>query len=352
MPSGAHEDGRRTSAEPAVRWHMPAEWQRHERTFMAWPSSDSGWREALPAVREDVAGIARAVAEHEPVTLLAAPSEAAEARRACGGAVEIASVPVDDLWMRDSGPTFVTGSGRVAGVDFHFNGWGGKQPHERDARVARRLLSQRGLRRIDAPVTTEGGALEVDGERTLIVAESSLVNINRNPGRSRDRIEGALKRCLGVSKVIWIAGLRGRDITDYHIDAVARFVEPGTVVISRPPSSARPDLWTRAYHQARQVLKAATDARGRELRVVELPEPDPTRIGRRGRYFIASYANYYVVNGAVLLPRFGDPAGDQRAAALIRDLHPGRAVVQLEINTLAEGGGGIHCATKQQPSPR
>jgi agmatine deiminase len=318
---------------------------------MAWPSSDSDWQDALPAVRMDVAGIARAVAEYEPVTLLAAPSEAEEARRACGASVEVLAIPVDDLWMRDSGPTFVTGSGQVAGIDFHFNGWGGKQPHERDARVARRLLARRGLRRIDAPITTEGGALEVDGECTLIVAESSLVNVNRNPGRSRAEIEDALKRLLGVSKVIWLAGLRGRDITDYHVDAVARFVEPGTVVISRPPTSTKPDLWRRAYHQARQVLETSTDAHGRKLQVVELPEPEPTRIGKRGRYFLATYANYYVINGAVILPRFGDPTADQRAASIVKDLHPGRAVVQLEINTLAEGGGGIHCATKQQPSP-
>ncbi|MEU2873148.1 agmatine deiminase family protein [Streptomyces olivoreticuli] len=332
--------------------HLPPESLPHTRTFMGWPPADSGWGRYTAAVRQDVAAIARVIAEYEPVVLLAGPGDEEGARKACGGAVEVARVPVDDLWLRDSGPTFVIGAdGRPAGVDFHFNGWGGKQDHPRDGLVARRLLDAYGLPRIDAPLVAEGGSLETDGEGTLLVTESSLVNDNRNPGRSRDDIENTLKELLGVTAVIWLEGVRGEDITDCHVDALARFAGPGTVVLSGPPVGAAPDLWSRVHDRARTVLENATDARGRSLEIVDLPEADPAGLGDRGEDFLACYANYYVTGGAVLLPRFGDRRADDRAAAILRDLHPGRDIRAVEIDTLAEGGGGIHCATQQQPAP-
>lgn len=330
---------------------FPSESAAHARTVMGWPPADSVWGRDTAAVRRDVTAIARTVAAYEPVLLLAAAEDAEGARKACGGGVEVADVPVDDLWLRDSGPVFVTGpDGGSAGIDFRFNGWGGKQEHPRDGLVARRVLEAVGVPRAAAPVVAEGGSLETDGEGTLLVTESSLVNDNRNPGRSRDDIEKTLKELLGVRKVIWLAGVRGEDITDCHVDALARFAGPGTVVLSSPPPGSRPDVWTRVYEQARTALETATDARGRALEIVELPEPDPARLGHRGADFLGCYVNYYVVNGAVVLPRFGDRHADERAAAVLRDLHPGREIRPVEIHTLAEGGGGIHCATQQQPA--
>ncbi|MBT2506090.1 agmatine deiminase family protein [Streptomyces sp. ISL-98] len=329
--------------------HMPAETQRHERTYMAWPPLDSEWEEWAEDVQADIARIARSIAEFEPVVLLAAPEEVKAARRACGSGVEVIQVPVDDLWMRDTGPTFVTRRRGLQGIDFHFNGWGGKQEHDRDGQVARSALTREGVPRIDAPLTAEGGSLEVDGHGTLLVTESSLVNGNRNPGKSRDEIEAALKNLLGVTTVIWLKGVRGKDITDCHVDALARFAEDGVVLLSRPPEGAGPDVWTRAYDQARGVLETATDARGRKLELVNLPEPDPSELGRRGPDFLGSYANFYAVNDAVIIPRFGDRKADRNAASIIGELHPGRKVVQVQIDTVAEGGGGIHCATQQQP---
>ncbi len=330
---------------------MSAESQPHLRTFMGWPPAGSVWGRYTAAVRGDVAAIARTIAEYEPVVLLAAPEDAAAARKACGGGVEVMPVPVDDLWLRDSGPVFVTGpDGAAAGVDFGFSGWGGKQEHARDGLVARRVLEAFGVPRVEAPIVAEGGSLETDGEGTLLVTESSLVNDNRNPGRSRDDIEKALVELLGARKVIWLEGVRGEDITDCHVDALARFTAPGTVLLSSPPPGARPDVWTRVYEQARATLEAATDAHGRRLEIVDLPEPDPAELGRRGEDFLGCYANYYVANGAVLVPRFGDPRADDHAASLLRDLHPGRTVRQVGIHDLAEGGGGIHCATQQQPA--
>ncbi|MCH0542106.1 agmatine deiminase family protein [Streptomyces sp. MUM 203J] len=328
---------------------MPAETREHVRTFMSWPPLDSVWEDMAGDVQRDIAGIARALAEFEPVVMLAAPEETKAARRACGSGVDVIAVPTDDLWMRDSGPTFVQGPEGLQGVDLHFNGWGGKQEHGRDAEVARSVLEYAGIPRIDAPLVGEGGSLEVDGRGTLLVTESSLVNANRNPDLGRDEIETALKHLVGADQVIWFKGVEGQDITDYHVDSLARFADDGVVLLSRAWEADGPDVWTRAYDQARGVLENATDARGRKFEIIDLPEPDPARLGRRGEDFLGSYANYYIANDAVLVPRFGDRKADQRAAAVIGDLHPGREIVQLEIHTVAEGGGGIHCATQQQP---
>lgn len=293
-------------------------------------------------MRNDIAGLVRAIAQFEPVVLLARPEEADDARRACGGSAEVLPLPVDDLWLRDTGPIFVRTESGLAGVDVRFNGWGDKQRHSDDGDVARRLLEHYGIPRIRAPLVTEGGALEVDGGGTLMATESSIVNDNRNPGLSRERLQQRLKDLLGVRKVIWFPGERGADITDSHVDGLARFTSPATVLVDKP-DSRNPEQ----YHQVRAILDEAEDAAGRTPEVVDLPRPDP--IGRRGDDFFASYINYYVANGAVIAPVFGDRAADDRAAGVLREMYPGREVVGVDINHVAEGGGGIHCATQQQP---
>ncbi|WP_078624504.1 agmatine deiminase family protein [Streptomyces monomycini] len=334
---------------------MPAEGEPHDGMYLAWPPSDSLWGDQAPAVQRDIARLARTLAEYEPVALLAGPEEEARARRACGTSVEIVPVPVDDLWIRDTGPVFVIrpdapeGTAARRGVDFHFNGWGGKQRHPNDGLVAQNLLRHEGIARVDAALTAEGGSFEVDGDGTLLAAESSLVNPNRNPGSSRAEIERELKRVLGVSRVIWVDGVRGEDITDCHIDGLARFAAPGVVLLNRPWHGDGPDVWTQAYEQARGVLAEARDARGRRLETVEIAEPDPYAIGERGPEFLTSYLNHCVANGVVVLPRFGDRRADDRAAGVLRDLHPGRDIRQVTIDAVGEGGGGIHCATQQLP---
>ncbi|GAA2837490.1 agmatine deiminase family protein [Crossiella cryophila] len=331
-------------------WRMPAEWEPHARTHLSWPAHTSLYRTDLPAVRAAVARLARAIAEHEPVALLARPEQQAAARQAVGGAVEVLPIPVDDLWTRDHGPTFVRRPGEVAGVDFGFNGWGEKQrPHDDDHRVPRRLLGHLGLPRQAAPIVAEGGSLEVDGEGTLLATESSLINDNRNPGRGKEDIEAVLGALLGVRKVIWLAGLRGGDITDCHVDGLARFTAPGVVLLNRPATGAPPDEWTAVCEEALKSLQAATDAQGRAIEVVELPEPERSRIRGSGD-FLATYLNYYVANGAVFAPKFGDRLADDHARGLLAELHPGRTVVQLDIDPIAYYGGGIHCATQQEPA--
>ncbi|WP_419992516.1 agmatine deiminase family protein [Streptomyces boninensis] len=334
-------------SEETPGWRMPEESEPHERTFMAWPAIRSIHGADFDGVRDDIARIARTIAEFEPVTLLANERDVRSAQKACGKDVELMPAPVDDLWMRDTGPSFVLGPDGIAGIDLNFNGWGDKQTHRRDAHVARTILDRERIKRIKAPVTGEGGGLEVDGAGTLLATESCWVNANRNPGKSRDDIEDALKALYGVTKVIWVKGIKGEDITDYHIDALARFSEPGVVVIGKPADSAPRDVWRRAYDQARAVLEDAVDARGKRLEIVDLQEPDDLR--GHSDEFLASYVNYYVVNDGVIAPRFGDRRADRNAAAVLRDLYPDREVVQVPVDYLGEGGGGIHCSTQQQP---
>lgn len=281
--------------------------------------------------------------------MMARPAQVKAAQRACGSQVEVIPLAVDDLWARDTVPVFVEQDGRVTGVDFHFNGWGDKQEHTHDARVGRALLPEYGIPRVEAPLVAEGGSFETDGEGTLLITESSIVNVNRNPGRSRDRIEAELKQSLGVEKVVWLAGVRGEDITDAHVDSLVRFTGPGVVLLDRAFPGTPPDSWSRSADQAQSVLSTATDARGRRFEIVELPQPDLRRITGYGEDFLASYANFYIANDSVFLPRFGDRKADDRARGILREHFPNRDVVQVTIDTVASGGGGIHCATHDQP---
>ncbi|WP_439681224.1 agmatine deiminase family protein [Embleya sp. MST-111070] len=327
-----------------------AEWDRHERTFMAWPASAGIWGADLPAVRQDIARLARAVAEYEPVVVLAGADQQAAAQNACGKDAEVLAVPVDDLWARDIVPVFVEDGGTVAGVDLNFNGWGNKQRHGNDGRVARSVLAHYGVPRNQAPLVAEGGSFETDGHGTLLVTESSVVNDNRNPGKSRQQIEDGLKQTLGVTRVVWFAGVRGEDITDAHVDCLVRYAASGAVLLDTAFPGGPADSWSRAGDQARSVLKTAVDARGKPFEVVDLPQPDPDLITGRGDAFVSSYANFYVANGALFMPRFGDKRADDRARQIFRDHFPGRDVVPVPIDAIASGGGGIHCATHDQPA--
>ncbi|MCR6490734.1 agmatine deiminase family protein [Amycolatopsis sp. OK19-0408] len=326
-----------------------AEWERHARTIMSWPASTGIWGEDLPAVQADIARLAQAVAEFESVVLLAAPADEDRVRAAVGAEVEVVPIPTDDLWARDTAPVFVQDAGKATGVDFNFNGWGGKQRHPNDSRVAAAVLERYRLPRVAAPLIAEGGALETDGQGTLLVTESSLVNDNRNPGKDRRQVEADLEQTLGVRKVIWLAGVKGQDITDAHVDCLVRYVAPGVVLLDKAFPGSPPDVWSRSAEQARGVLTEATDAAGRRLRVVDLPQPDPDRITGRGEAFVSSYANFYVANGAVFLPKFGDAESDDRARGILGEHFPGREVVLVPIDAIAAGGGGIHCSTHDMP---
>ncbi|MGW8888530.1 agmatine deiminase family protein [Streptomyces sp. NPDC055749] len=328
---------------------MPAEWESHARTFMSWPALDSVWGEDLPYVRQDIARIARSIADYEYVVMMARPDQRAAAQKACGSGVEVISLPVDDLWARDTVPVFVEEDGEILGVDFNFNGWGNKQVHDNDAQVGRKLLRKYGIPRIEAPLVAEGGSFETDGEGTLLITESSIVNDNRNRGKSRDRIEAELKELLGMEKVIWLKGVRGEDITDAHVDSLVRFTEPGVILLDRAFPGMPADSWSRSSDQAMSVLSEATDAQGRGFEVIDLPQPDPDLITGYSDDFLSTYANFYIGNDAVYMPKFGDRKADSRARGILQEHFPKRDIVQVNVDTIATGGGGIHCATHEQP---
>ncbi|MEV7603642.1 agmatine deiminase family protein [Kitasatospora sp. NPDC089797] len=358
LPTAARAATAAGAATAAPTLRMPAETDRHDRTFMAWPALSSIWGNQLTAVRDDIARVAAAISCYEPVVVVARPGQAADARYWLGPGggygITVLEIANDDLWIRDFGPTFLTAPGAIAGLDTNFNGWGKSgtpyyQPYAEDAAVTDALLYEYGVDRVRAPFTGEGGALETDGQGTLLATASSLVNPNRNPGMSRDQVEQALKSSLGLSKVIWLPGLAGQDITDDHIDCLARFTAPGKVILDQPgPGTDR--IWVDVYRQTRRILANAVDALGRPLTVTELPGPDRQSIRGKGKDFLSSYTNYYTANGAVFVPQFGDTAADGTAYAILQAAFPDRDVVQLDIDAIAGGGGGIHCATQSQPT--
>ena len=332
------------------RWRVPAEDTEHLRTWMAWPSSRAIWGRWLPGVQHDIALIARTIARFEPVVMCARDAAAArQARQWCGPRVKVIDdIPVNDCWMRDTGPVFrLAPNGDLGALGLGFNGWGGRQVHRKDRLVARRIA-----RRVEAPfvragVTGEGGGVECDGDGTLMATESCWVNDNRNPGMTRDQIEQELLAQYGAEKMIWFPGIRGRDITDDHVDATSRFVRPGVVMVQVPPRG-RDDVWARDARQQRDILSESTDAKGRRLEVVEMAGPHDVRSMYRG--FLDSYVNFALANGAVITAQFGDRTRDEACKRTLQEAFPDRRVVQLDVDRLHEGGGGIHCVTQQQPA--
>ncbi|MFE7299572.1 agmatine/peptidylarginine deiminase [Streptomyces sp. NPDC057579] len=331
-----------------MSFRMPAEWTEHERCLMAWPTRHDLWGTVLEAVKQEYADVARAVAEFEPVTMVAPPGHGGEARARCGEGVEVIELPLDDSWFRDSGPVFVVGpDGRRAGVDFRFNAWGGKHhPFDSDDRISGLLLDRLGERTVRSEMILEGGAITVDGEGTLITTEQCLLHPNRNPGMSRVEIEAELTARLGVTKVIWLpyGGLLDTE-TDGHVDGVCAFVAPGKVVVQLPDDPTHPDYARMRANRA--VLEASTDASGRRLEIVDLPQSAfvevacaPVEVG---------YLNFYLANGGVVVPIAGLPQ-DAEVLAVIAAACPDRKVVGVPTPVIAHGGGGVHCITQQVPA--
>ena len=324
---------------------VPPEEAPHHSCFMQWPNSRRVYPDPifLEMTQQVIADIANAISDFEPVTMLAAQSQHAAARRKLSQAVTLWDIPTEDLWCRDSGPIFVTdGKGSLALRRIQFNGWGNKQRHKHDSRIAEKVANRLGLPLLESGLTGEAGGVEQDGHGVLIAHESSWVNANRNPGLTRREIEQRLLGAYGANRMIWSKGLWGEDITDYHIDSLARFTGPGRVLINLPK---RPDLQD-PFHRAALETHYRIAAAGMEIEVI--PEPVFRRV--RSLDFVASYANYYVCNGAVIAAQFGDAETDAIARAALQRHYPGREIRMLNVDPLGELGGGIHCATQQMPA--
>jgi agmatine deiminase len=329
---------------------MPAEWAEHELTLMAWPARLELWGDGLAEAKAEYAAVARAVAAFEPVLVVSPPGAGQEVRDACGAGVQVIELPIDDSWIRDSGPIVVTGSGgRRAGVDFRFNGWGEKfVPFDRDDAMNRALLPRLGLERLPADLVLEGGSISVDGEGTLIATEQCLLHPNRNPSLTRDEIEERLRAHLGIDKVVWIGhGLLEDHDTDGHVDNVAQFVAPGVVLAQTVDDPADPNHERLAENVER--LRDAVDARGRRIEVIELGTLPRTAV--RGEPGVVPYVNLYLANGAAVVPTCGDdPDRDSEVLGRLGTVFAGREIVGVPGRMLAEGGGGVHCITQQVPA--
>ncbi len=299
-------------------------------------------------MQDNLALIARTTAQYEPVTMAVRQGDLASAAQKCGPDVELVVAPLDDLWMRDMGPVFVHNMEKKPGaINFNFNGWGKKQGHRNDAKIADFVTAQTDVQPIPAPIVLEGGAIEVDGNGTALMTESSILNPNRNPGLTKAQCETKLKSLLGLRKIIWLPGIRDHEITDGHIDFYARFVRPGIVIAANDPN---PQSFDHAVTQTHlKILQNATDAGGNPLKIVTLDAPQTIRPTFDNPDFAAGYVNFYIINGAVLIPEFGDHLADRHAKETLRPLFPNRKIIPLNIDGIAAGGGGIHCTTQQQP---
>lgn len=323
---------------------MPAEWAPHEMTMVAWPQREEAWRgTTIEEARDTHAEVVAAIAEFEPVMLVVSPEHAASARgRVPAANVELFEAPIDDSWLRDSGPLIVTGGGRRAGVDFVFNGWGESfHPYDKDAAIAARILEHLGIERIASDLILEGGSIAVNGEGTLITTEQCLLDPTRNPGLDRGGIAAELGSKLGVEQVVWLdQGLVEDGDTDGHVDNICAFIEPGRVLLQTAPEGD-PN-----YENARENLELLSAA---GLEVVELDLLP--RIDRDGEAVVVPYTNFYVANGALIVPVSGyDPDMDAQALELLGRLYPGREAIGIDGRSLALGGGGIHCITQQIPA--
>jgi agmatine deiminase len=330
-------------------FRMPAEWQPHASTWMAWPHDDEQWIGLLEPVRREFTTLVDTIARFESVDLLVADDESERDARArlSAAAIRIHRVPHQDLWLRDSGPIFVARDRDLLLVDWEFNGWGGKYAAELDneipTHIARILESGAPYR---PGIVMEGGSLEVNGLGMAITTAQCLLAPTRNPTMGQRSIELALELCLGITDLVWLEqGLEG-DHTDGHIDTITRFVTEDTIVTSTCVDVSDPNHETLAENLDR--LRSL--AYRHEFRLVELPIPTG-RVEFDGERLPLTYANFYIVNGGVVVPLYG-MAEDDRALEILRPLFPNRDVVAVPARALITGGGAFHCVTQQQPVGR
>ena len=342
-----------TTRPVELGFSMPPEWTAHAATWTSWPFDDALWEGQLGAVRDEFAALVATIARYEPVVLNVRDEDTErDAKRrleALDGLANITfhRVPLNDVWFRDNGPLFVTNQdGQVALTDWVFNAWGEKySPWDDDDRAPAAVAEALQMRRFSFPVVMEGGSLELNGQGVCLTTRSCLLSPKRNPGMSEAEIETVLQDGLGVKQVVWLGrGLEG-DHTDGHIDTIVRFTDDQTIVCSVTEDEGDANF---APMQANvDVLEALRDADGRPYNIIELPLPK-SRLEFGGARLPPTYANFYVGNGFVVVPQYGDE-NDARALEVLKPLFPGREIIGLSSRALITGGGSFHCVTQQQP---
>jgi agmatine deiminase len=348
-------DSSRPETEPSVPQgcRLPAEWEPHAATWIAWPHRRATFLGPFADIPPVYERLARIIAGHEPVRIIGSPEVLAAPRRLLADepGISFVEMPTSDSWVRDTGPVFLVPRDRRAaeppvGVCWEWNAWGGKYPPwDDDARVSRTIADHLGLRIFEPGIVLEGGAIETDGDGTLLANDRCVVDPKRNPGLDRDAMERALRRWLAVERVLWVGGDLVGDDTDGHIDQLARFVAPGRVLAARQPDPLDPNHAALEANLA--MLRRHVDARGRRLEVI--PVDIPARFAFEAAQLPASQLNFLVANGLVVVPVFGGPT-DEPALRTIAECFPGRTIEPVDCRRLVRGRGGIHCITRDEPA--
>lgn len=353
------------------RLRVPGEWEPHRRTWMLWPQRPDNWRQCGWPAQQAFLAVARAIARFEPVVMGAAqpfasllPDILAQDQN-----ISVVALPSDDAWMRDVGPTWAFQEGRgLVGIDWPFNAWGGLTnglyAHwDQDDQVAQRVLSRTGHPRQRASLVMEGGALHFDGAGTLLTTRECLLDAGRNPGLSQAEIQDELKSLLAVDQILWLPYGLAQDETKGHVDNCAAFVRPGELVLAWTDDPGHPDY--RRCRENMDYLSAQVDAQGRELKIHKLVLPAqktlPHSLAQEiypaagsqprsgGAPLAASYCNFYLCNGGLVVPVFDDPA-DAAAVRQLAPLFPERDILAVPSLEILYGGGNIHCITQQEPA--
>jgi agmatine deiminase len=357
-----------TRTPKSLGYHMPAEWELHEGTWLIWPHNDTHAESQLRLEHLWLV-MTMALQEYETVHIMVNDERRRDHLKGQvkyygldENNLDIHIIPNDDIWARDCGPIFVVDDqGALAVTAWNFNGWGERYPHEKDRLVPEMTASALSLPLFTAPITLEGGAVEVNGKGTMIATRSSIINPNRNPGKSQEEIEAAISDYLGIEHIIWLSGAPrefcdevGSD-TDLHIDAYARFTDEATVVYNWTDDES--DIFYPVLKQHKEELKKAATVSGQPLTLVPLPKPKNAYYSTRQKNTrppfdsirsLSSYANFYIANNLILQPVYGD-INDASAKSILAEQFPDREIVGIPAWHTAELGGMMHCVTQQQP---
>ncbi|HZZ69763.1 MAG TPA: agmatine deiminase family protein [Phenylobacterium sp.] len=330
---------------------VPAEWAPHRAMWLGFPSHAELWEDDLPAAQAEVAALARALTgpgDEQVKLMTGSPQGEADARAQLGDVAGIEIVPgaFGDIWLRDTGPIFTAGPDGPRAQAFRFNGWGGKYALEHDDTVAAQIAQAAGVPLVAHDFILEGGAVDHDGEGTILTTGQCVLNFNRNSGWTDAKAQAAFAQAFGAKKVLWLGEGLANDHTDGHVDNLARFVGPG--VVACPVAFGRGDPNADAYDDAARRLAGMTDAAGRPIRVMRIPSPGWID-GADGKAAPASHMNFLIANKAVIVPIYAEQPGGFAVQAL-EHLFPGRQVIGLPSRAILTGGGSFHCITQQEPA--
>lgn len=330
---------------------MPAEWFPHAATWMSWPADHELWFGHLVGVRDEFTQLVSTISQFEPVHLLVRDeeSEADAKARLSGCDVKFHRVPLDDVWIRDNGPLFVTrekSGPELSLINWQFNSWGGKFKWQYDNKVPDYVANYLNIDHWDMSQVLEGGGLEINGTGIGLTTRSCFLKDTRNAGMTEQDYAKILQNTLGIKKLLWLDGGLENDHTDGHIDTITRFTDPKTIVTSIENNLEDPNHVVMSQNLVQ--LKQMTDQHGQYFHIVELPLPANYLEGAEGR-LPPTYANFYIGNGFVVVPQYNDP-NDAQAIEILKPLFPNREVIGLSSRKIIEGGGSFHCVTQQQPA--